>query len=119
MLNTENGEGIDFDNDKPKGKGGNWKKGMNPDALPSALREVFFTLNESYEMEDLQAVGEKLAEFGLIEEQQAVFRCFASDERTKISAFMKSEDYTKIVNQEKVDYLNGEELEQFLNTFSN
>ena len=119
MLNTENEEGIDFDNDKPKGKSGNWKKGNNPDSLPSALREVFFTMNESYEMEDLQAVGEKLAEFGLIEEQQAVFKCFASDERTAIAAFMKSEDYTKIVNQEKTEYLNGEELDNFLQSFSN
>lgn len=119
MLNTENEEGIDFDNNKPKGKGGNWKVGMNPDAIPSALREVFFTMYEAYEMEDLQTVAEKLAEFGLIEEQQAVFKCFASDERTKIAAFMKSEDYTKIVNQDKVEYLAGEELEQFLNTFSN
>lgn len=119
MLNTENEEGIDFDNDKPAGKGGNWRKGMNPDALPHALREVFFTMYEAYEMEDLQSVGEKLAEFGLIEEQQAVFKCFASDERTEIAAFIKSEGYTKIVNQEKVEYLNGEELEQFLKTFSN
>lgn len=119
MLNTENEEGIDFDNDKPKGKSGNWKPGMNPDSLPPALREVFFTINESYEMEDLQAVGEKLAEFGLIEEQQAVFKCFASDERTEIAAFIKSDNYTKILNQEKVEYLAGEELEQFLQTFSN
>lgn len=119
MLNVENEEGIDFDNDRPAGKSGNWRKGMNPDAIPHTLREVFFTINEAYELEDLQTVAEKLAEFGMIEEQQAVFKCFASDERTKIAAFMKSEDYTKIVNQEKVEYLAGEELDKFLQTFSN
>jgi len=118
MLNIENEEGIDFDNDKPIGKGGNWKKGMNPDALPHVLREVFYTIYEAFEMEDLQTVGEKLYEFGLIEEQQAVFKCFASDERTKISAFMKSEEFTKIINPEKVEYLNGEDLEKFLQTFT-
>lgn len=117
MLNTENGEGIDFDNDKPAGKGGNWKKGMNPDALPHALREVFFTINEAYEMEDFQTVCEKFEQFGMIEERNAVWKCFASDERTAITKFTNSEEYTKTVNPEKVDYLAGEELEQFLNTF--
>jgi len=119
MLNLENEEGIDFDNDRPAGKSGNWKKGMNPDALPSALREVFFTMYELYEMEDLQALSEMFGQFGMIEEQSAVWKCFASDERTKITKFAKSEDYTETVNPEKVDYLAGEELEKFLNTFSN
>lgn len=119
MLNIENEEGIDFDNDKPKGKGGNWRKGMNPDAIPHALREVFFTMYEAYEMDDLQIVSEMFEQFGMIEEQNAVWKCFASDERAKITAFTKSEEYTKTVNPEKVDYLAGEELEQFLKTFSN
>lgn len=119
MLNIENEEGIDFDNDKPAGKSGNWRKGMSPDALPHALREVFFTMYELYEMEDLQALSEMFGQFGMIEEQAAVWKCFASDERTKITKFAKSAEYTETINPEKVDYLSGEELEQFLNTFSN
>lgn len=118
MLNVENEEGIDFNNDKPKGKGGNWRKGMNPDALPHALREIFFTINEAYEMEDLQTVCEKFEQFGMIEERNAIWKCFASDERAAITKFTNSEDYTKTVNPEQVDYLAGEELEQFLKTFS-
>lgn len=117
MLNTENEEGIDFDNDTPKGKGGNWRKGMNPDALPSKLREVFYTIYEAFEMEDMQTVGEMLSQFGMIEEQQAVTKCFASDERTKIAKFMKGEKFAKVVNVERTDYLKGEELEQFLKRF--
>lgn len=117
MLNTENEEGIDFDNDKPKGKGGNWRKGMNPDVLPHTLREVFFNINEAYEMDDLQTVCEMFDQFGLIEEQQAVWKCFASDERAKIVKYTDDGEYTKTINIEKVDYLSGEELEQFNKTF--
>jgi len=117
MLNIENEEGIDFDNGKPKGKSGNWRKGMNPDALPHALREVFFNINEAYEMDDLQTVCEMFDQFGMIEEQAAVWKCFASDERSKIVKFTDSDEYTKTVNPQKVDYLSGEELEQFNKTF--
>lgn len=119
MLNIENEEGIDFDNDRPAGKSGNWRKGMNPDALPHALREVFFTINEAYDLGDLQTVCEKFEQFGMIEERNAVWKCFASDERTAITKFTNSEEYTKTVNPEEVDYLAGEELEKFLNTFGN
>jgi recombination protein RecT len=119
MLNVENEEGIDFDNDKPKGKSGNWRKGMNPDALPTALRDVFVAMSEHYEVGDLQAISEMFEQFGMIEEQQAVWKCFASDERSKITAFTKSDEYTKTINPEKVDYLAGDELEEFLKTFDN
>ena len=119
MLNTENEEGIDFDNDTPAGKNGNWRKGMNPDALPGVLREVFFNIYEAFESEDMQTAGEMLSQFGMIEEQQAVVKCFASDERAKIAKFMKGDDFVKVVNIERVDYLSGEELERFLATFSN
>lgn len=119
MLNIENEEGIDFDNDKPKGKGGNWRKGMNPDCLPHKLREVFFTINEAYDLGDMKVVCEMFEQFGMIEERNAVWKCFASDERTDITKFTNGDDYTKTVNPETVDYLAGEELDKFLATFSN
>ena len=118
MLNTENEEGINFDDSKPKGKGGNWRPGNNPDSLPHKLREVYFTINEAYEQEDLQVVAEMFSCFGLHEEQIAVWKCFASDERTKITKFTKSEDYTQVVNAQKVEYLHGDELENFLKGFN-
>ena len=117
MLNVENEEGIDFDNDKPKGKGGNWHKGKNPDALPHALREVFFNINEAFDQDDMQTVAEILSQFGIIEEQQAVFKCFASDERTKISKFMKGDDFTKVVNIERVEYLSSNDLDSLIKSF--
>lgn len=118
MLNVENEEGIDFENEKPKGKGGNWLKGNNPDSLPHALREVFFNINEAYDTGDYQQVAEMFSSFGLQEEQIAVWKCFASDERSAMSKFSKSDEYVEIVNIQKVEYLSGDELNNFLDRTS-
>lgn len=118
MLNDENEEGIDFDNEKPKGKSGNWRAGNNPDSLPSILRDVFYNIYEAFEVDDLQTVAEKFLEFGMHEEQIAVWNCFASDERTRMQKFTGGEEYRKPVNIQKVDYLSGEELEKFLARFN-
>lgn len=117
MLNTDNEEGIDFNDDKPAGKSGNWKAGNNPDSLPHALREVYFTINEAFEMGDMQVVSEMFSCFDLHEEQIAVWKCFASDERTKMKKYTDSEEYTPVVNPQKVGYLHGEELDNFLKAY--
>jgi recombination protein RecT len=119
MLNIDNEEGINFEDEKPKGKSGNWRPGNNPDSLPPKLREVFFNMYEAFEMEDYQVVSETLSAFAVNEEKQAVWRCFASDERTALNKFAQSEEYTQVVNQQKVEHLSGEELEQFLKRFNN
>jgi len=113
MLNTENGEGIDFDNDIPAGKSGNWRKGNNPDALPSALRNQFMLIKEAFDMGDLQVVCEKFDEFAVIEESEAVRKCFASDERSAFTKFRKGGEYAKTVNVVRTEYLQGEEYDKF------
>ena len=113
MLNTENEEGIDFDNDIPAGKSGNWRKGRNPDSLPGALRNQFLIMKEAYDADQLQVVCEKFDEFLMIEEGEAVRQCFASDERSEISKFRKEGGYTKTVNVMQVEYLDGEDREAF------
>jgi recombination protein RecT len=118
MLNIENEEGINFDDEKPKGKSGNWRAGKSPDSLPPKLREVFFNMYEAFEMEDYQVVSETLSAFAVNEEKQAVWQCFASDERTALNKFAQSEEYTQVINQQKVEYLSGEEQEQFLKRFN-
>jgi len=118
MLNIENEEGIDFQNNKPKGKSGNWKAGVNPNVLPHKLREVFFNINEAFEAEDLQTVLEKFKEFGIIEEMSAVWKCFASDERSKINKYKNSEEYTEITNSQKVEYLDQDELLHLCKAFN-
>lgn len=99
---------------KPEGKKGNWRAGMDPKLLPSTLRGVFFNIFEAYETEDLQTVCEKFSEFGYIEERNAVWKCFASDERSAITKFTNSDKYTINPDILKVDYLSGEEQEKFL-----
>jgi hypothetical protein len=83
------------------------------------LRDVFYIIFEAYDDEDLQTVCEKFSEFGLIEERNAIWKCFASDERTAITKFTNSDDYTINTEIQKVDYLAGEELDAFLEKFSN
>jgi len=99
---------------KTEGKKGNWRAGMDPKLLPSTLRGVFFNIFEAYEDEDLQTVCEKFSEFGYIEERNAVWRCFASDERSAITKFTNSDEYTINPDILKVDYLSGEEQDRFL-----
>lgn len=118
MLNTDNEEGIDFDSEKPKGKGGNWRPGNNPDSLPGALRQVFLNAKEAYDMGDLQVVCEIMSTFGLNEEKIAVWRCFASDERSAITKFLRSDQYVEVVNMQRVDYLCGKDLDDFLERFN-
>lgn len=117
MLNTDNEEGINFDDEKPKGKSGNWNPGRNPDSLPNKLRKVFFNIKEAFDCGDLQQVSEMFESFGMVEERIAIWKCFASDERSEIGKFGKSSEYNKsdIV---RVEYLNGEELEEFLKVFN-
>ena len=118
MLNIENEEGIDFDSEKPKKKSGNWHAGNAPTTLPEALREQYFLIREAYDMEDFQAASELFAQFEYIEEKQACWKCFASDERTAMNKFGKSEDYIAIVNPELKSFLTGQELEDFLEKWS-
>lgn len=113
MLNTENGEGIDFDNDKPAGKSGNWKKGNNPDSLPGPLRNQFYLIKEAFDGDDLDVVCEKFDEFAIIEESEAVRKCFASDERSAIAKHRKEGGYMKTVNAVQTEFLSGDEYERF------
>jgi len=103
---------------KPEGKKGNWRAGSDPKYLPQKLRDVFYLIFEAYEAEDLQTVCEKFAEFGLIEERNAIWKCFASDERSAITKFTNSDEYTINTEIQKVDYLAGDELDSFLERFS-
>ena len=115
-LNNEGGEGIEFEPVKPKSKV--TRPGMDPNILPPSLCQAFTFMKEAYDMGDLQVVCEKLNEFDLHEERQAVYKCFASNEKTSIKKF-GNEGYSKIVNQQKIQYLAGEELDAFLEKFSN
>ncbi len=118
MLNNDNEEGIDFDSEKPKGKSGNWRAGNNPDSLPDALRQVFLNAKEAYDMGDFQVVCEIMSSFGLNEEKIAVWKCFASDERAAITKFLRSDQYVEVVNMQRVDYLSGKDLDDFLERFN-
>jgi recombination protein RecT len=118
MLNSDNEEGIDFDNEKPKGKSGNWRAGKSPDSLPNALREVFLNMYEAFEVEDFQRVFEMLSEFDIHEEKIGVWNCFASDERSALNKFYDSGEYVEVVNIQKVEYLSGKEAEDYLKRFN-
>jgi len=97
----------------------NWRAGSDPKFLPAKLRDVFYLIFEAYEVEDLQTVCEKFSEFGLIEERNAIWKCFASDERSAITKFTNSDEYTINTDIQKVDYLAGDELDSFLERFAN
>jgi recombination protein RecT len=116
-LNNEGGEGIEMEPVKAKSKV--TRAGMDSNILPPALCQIFGFLKEAYDAGDLQVVIEKLNEFDLHEERQAVYKCFASNERAAIKKF-DTEGYVKVVNQIKIQYLeDGEELDKFLEKFSN
>jgi hypothetical protein len=104
---------------KPVDKKGNWRAGSDPKYLPETLRNVFYLIFEAYEVEDFQTVCEKFSEFGLIEERNAIWKCFASDERSAITKFTNSDEYTINTDIQKVDYLAGDELDKFLERFAN
>jgi hypothetical protein len=104
---------------KPEGKKGNWRAGSDPKYLPQKLRDVFYLIFEAYEIEDMQQVCDKFSEFGLIEERNAIWKCFASDERSSITKFTNSDEYTINTDIQKVDYLAGDELDSFLERFAN
>lgn len=114
MLNTDNEEGINFNNEKPAGKSGNWRPGKNPDLLPDKLREVFINLKEAYEIKDFQQIHEILGAFDIIEEKIAVGACFSSDERRAISKFKESGEYVENPDTLRVAYLNKDELDSFI-----
>ena len=111
-------EDIDGRVPTPAGKSGNWKPGMDSRLLPKKLREVFNHILEAYEAEDLQDVCERLDQFSLHEEQGVVWKCFASDERTKISKF-KKEEYIQASEIIKVEYLDDKEIDDLCKKFFN
>ena len=116
MLNEENEEGIDFEKEqKPtEKKKGNWNPGNAPTSLPEDLRIQYFLIREAFDAEDYQMVSEMFAEFELIEEKIACWKCFASDERTAMNKFGKSEEYVEILNPALRTFLSGQELDGFL-----
>jgi len=120
VLNEESGEGIDFEEEqKPaEKKKGNWHAGAAPTTLPEDLRIQYFLIREAFDIEDFQMVSEMFAEFELIEEKNACWKCFASDERTKMNKFGKSDDYIAIVNPELRTFLSGDELDAFLDKWN-
>ncbi len=103
---------------KPEGKGGNWKAGRDYNLLPQELREIFLNLHEAYDLGDYQLAGELLDTFDLHEERQAVWKCFASDERTAMNAFFKSDDFKRSNFPEKIEYLKGDAQEKFLKKYN-
>lgn len=118
MLNVDSGEGIDFDEEQKPKVSKVTRPGNAPTTLPDALREQYFLIKESMDAGDYQVAAEKIAQFEMVEEMLAVWRCFASNERTAYNKFGKSEDFVKIVNPEKMTYLKGEELDKFLEGFN-
>ena len=103
---------------KPEGKPGSWKAGKDYNLLPEALRQIFIILHESFDLGDYQLSGELLATFDLHEEKIAVWKCFASDERTTMNNFFKSDEFKEPMNPEKIEYLKGAALEKFLKKFN-
>lgn len=103
---------------KPEGKGGNWRPGNDYNLLPEPLREVYLNMNEAYDLGDYQLAGETLATFDLLEEQIAVWKCFASDERTTMNDYFKGDEYKAPSDPEKKEYTEGKEQERFLKRFN-
>lgn len=103
---------------KPEGKSGNWKAGKDYNLLPESLREIFLMIYEAYDIADYQAVGELLATFDLHEEKIEVWKCFASDERSAMNKFFKSDEFKEPKFPEKVEYTKGKEQERFLAKFN-
>jgi len=101
----------------PEGKSKNWRAGNDYMLLPKPLRDVYLNIFEAYESGDLQDASERFECFDLHEERVAVWKCFASDERSALSKFCKGEEYNKPLNPEKVEYLSGDEQERFLKRF--
>jgi hypothetical protein len=111
-------EDMDGRRPKPEGKGGNWKEGKDYNLLPEELRGIFLFINEAYSIGDYQQAGELLATFDLIEERTEVWKCFASDERSAMNKFFRSDEFKEPAFPEKVEYLKGEKQERFLKRFN-
>jgi len=101
----------------PEGKGGNWKAGKDYNLLPEPLRAIFLVIYEAYDIGDLQLAGEMLATFDLHEEKIAVWKCFASDERTAMNKFFKCDEFKEPNFPEKIEYTKGKEQERFLKKY--
>jgi ABC-type ATPase with predicted acetyltransferase domain len=74
-------------------------------------------MNEAYQSGDYQVIAETIESFALNEEKLAVWRCFASDERSAINKFCKSDECVRGVDANKIEYTQGEEQERFLKRF--
>lgn len=116
MLNTESGEGIEFDKEQePKKIDGTTRIGRNPNYLPPVLKNVYLRAREALDCEDMDILKEVFFSFGEEEERIAVWKCFDSKERGKIGSYM-SENGIDEMNQEKRDtakeiYLDEEGLD--------
>ena len=103
---------------KPEGKSGNWKAGKDYNSLPQALRNCYLNMYEAYDIGDLQQVSEMLETFYLHEEKIAVWQCFASDQRSEINKFGKSDEYKRPEGIIPVEYTSGEAQEKFLKKYN-
>lgn len=87
-LNEVNDEGINFDDPKTiaklNGKPGTWRRGRNPNNLDPALKPVYGELREAFETGDVDMFSKLMFSFDIYEEKEAVWRCFASDERRAV-----------------------------------
>ncbi len=110
-------EDMDGRRPKPEGKGGNWKPGKDYNLLPSSLREVFLNLNEAYQSGDYQHFYEIFETFDIQEEKIAVWNCFASDERSELNKFGKSE-YKRVENPDRKQYCTDKEFARFEKRFN-
>jgi len=103
MLNTESGEGIDFDKEQePKKIDGTTRIGRNPNYLPPVLKNVYLRAREALDCEDMDVLKEVFFSFGEEEERIAVWKCFDSKERGKIGSYMSANGIDEM-NQEKRD----------------
>jgi len=116
MLNTESGEGIEFEKEQePKKFDGTTRRGRNPNYLPPVLKNVYLRAKEALDCEDMDVIKEVFFSFGEEEERIAVWKCFDSKERGKMGSYMSANGIDEM-NQERRDtakevYLNEEGLE--------
>jgi len=117
MLNTDSGEGIDFEKEQePKKVDGTTRIGRNPNYLPKPLKDICINVREALDSEDMEVIKEVFFSFGEEEERVAVWKCFDSKERGVMGSYM-SADGMDVMHQQRQDatkrtYLDEEELER-------
>lgn len=116
MLNTDSGEGIEFEKEQePKKVDGTTRRGRNPNYLPATLKAVYENVREALDSEDMEVIKEVFFSLGEEEERVAIWKCFDSKERGVMGSYM-SKDGMEVMHQQKQDadkqvYLNEDELE--------